>query len=187
MKYTSNYGAIKVINDNRTSYLLKDTTGIEFMFEVYPMNFTEEDLNNVISNTHAPIWFIRYVTSIIEVEEKDIEYALKNGFIIKLSITGYVIDNYGFIHNISFDKKTESYKININNVGIRVIKENNTNAIPLSDVLITALKESDNPKLLAGALHNQNKMLMSLIYKEFDRYSEKLNILEDKIRQLEQK
>jgi len=178
MTTTLNYGAITIIVDVRTFYSMIDSTGMDFTFEVYPLHITEEQINAVLRSLQMEkIWFIDYTISIIQPTEEEILQALNDGLLLKLSMSGFVIDNYGITHNIEFNKETESYTIKISN-SLSIFK-NNPDLTCLSDFLIDFVKESDNKRMALSSIGSGRRL--------YGKLFSKIKDLEDRVRLLEQK
>jgi hypothetical protein len=183
-EYTEKYGAITSIVDNATSHSVKDSTGTEFTFEIAPINISEEEINQVyISIGNSKVWFIHYTTSFKEPTEDDIKKALNDGLLIKIYKTCQILDNYGIMHNLEYDKIQNKYIIKIN----QQIKYNAARLLlPLSNQLIYRSKLTNDIGLLSG-ITNSDRIFLSDIFSEIDKLKEIIKVQEDRIKLLEQK
>lgn len=178
MSSTINYGAITEIVDNRTSYSMRDSTGTDYTFEVYPLIIDQSQINQAITSLDIPnFWFIDYQVTIGKPSDTDIQKALNEGLLLKLSMNCFVIDNYGITHNVEFLKDTGEYILKIHNI-IKIIRKNE-NVMALSDLLIDFIKESDNKRLALSSIDPGRQLFAKL----FD----KIKDLENRIKVLEQK
>lgn len=178
MTSTINYGAITKIIDNRVTYSMIDSTQTNFIFEVYPINIDQDEINKAIQSSGIPnFWFIAYNTDIIEPTKSDIDKAINEGLLIKLSIKCTIIDNFGVLHSLEFNNDTEKYKIKINN--LIYIHNNSKRLIRLSDLLIDHIKESNNVEI--------NLYSFSSSYFLFGKLLDKIKYLEERVKILEEK
>jgi hypothetical protein len=178
MTTTLNYGAITEIVDDRTFYSMIDSTGTEFTFEVYPLHITKDQINAVLTSLEMKnLWFIDYKISITEPTDEEILDVLNDGLLLKLSMSCFIIDNYGITHNVEFNKETESYTIKISN-SLSFAKKN-PDLTSLSDFLIDFVKESDNKKMALSSFGTGRKL--------YGKLFSKIKDLEDRVRLLEQK
>jgi hypothetical protein len=183
-EFTPYYGVLTSITDNTTTYSMKDTDGTEFMFEVYPINISEDEIRQSFENVKKDnYWYILSLTSIEPPSSYLIKKAIDDGTIIKLSIKCEIFDNYGLIHTLIFDREEEKYKIvNSNNIS------NNRNIfIPFNDNTISLIKSSPTPRLtLLGISHNL-RFTFGNILERLYKSEETIKILEEKIKLLESK
>ena len=176
MSSTKNYGAITEIVDNTTVYSMKDSTGMEFTFEVYPININENEINETLNGLGIDnLWLIGYKTSIVAPRNNEIQKAIEEGMILKLSMNCLIVDNYGIFHKLEFDNEQRKYKIKVNSIINILIKE----VVPLSDFLIDFIKESDNIKVAIISI-GQGRQLYTKLFS-------KIKDLEDRVKLLEQK
>jgi hypothetical protein len=173
---TPYYGKILSIVDNRTSYIHKDSNGNEYTFEVYPINITENDINNALTGISNAVWFIAYKTTILPPTTDDIDKALTTGQLIKLSMMCNIIDNYGLAHSLSFNIPQETYSIKLN-LSIHSIIKNKT-VLQLSDTLIKIIKEVDNPTQAVQGLTNSSRLLIGIMMDRLDALETRLKSLE---------
>lgn len=184
--YTPKYGAINSVIDNTTTYSIKDNTGTDFMFEVNPININEEQLSEILlSFGNENVWFIKAHSNIVPPKEYDIQKALEKGYIIKLSISCILIDNYGIVHQIEYDEKDNKYNVKPNNL-IKMVKQM-PDYFPLSDLLIDLIKESNNPRNILIGLSNYSKIVYTKTFTEIKLLQDELKSLSDRIKILEQK
>lgn len=187
-EYTDRYGAITSIINDTTSKTVIDSTGTEFLFEVVPINITEEEINEVFSvNNITNVWFINYTTSVKTPTENDIKRALTDGLIITIYIECQIIDNYGILHIIEYDKIEKKYVIKINQQ-LKYIILNNIPDLPMafSNDLIDKCKSNSNVKLFT-AITPISRFLFSDLYYEVNKLKEIIKVQEDRIKLLEQK
>lgn len=182
--YTPYYGALTQIVDNTTSYSTKDSTGTDFTFEVIPLNITESEINNALGKfTNKPVWFIRCKTELYPPDDKEINKALEDGVLIKLSMKCSVFDNYGFIHQIVFNKDASKYEIKMGNY---YNHPQAVDIIPLSNRLIDFVKEIDNPKNILG-FTNYSKLLFTKLLNDVEDLKEIVKTQNERMKVLEQK
>lgn len=174
--FTPNYGALNEIIDDTKIYSMKDSTGTEFTFEVYPVKISKEEINEVLGQT-KDIWFISFEKQIQGPTDNEIKKVLEQGLIIKLSMNVILIDNFGFIHRIEFDKTNEKYKIVLtkNSHMIQYLEH-----LQLSDSLIDIIKQSSSPKLLVQGLSIHSRIMFTNVFNKIKDLEEKLKILEQK-------
>lgn len=178
MTSTLNYGAITEIVDDRTFYSMMDSTGTDFTFEVYPLHITEMQINAVLKPLQMEnLWFIDYKISITQPTDEEIQDIINEGLLLKLSMSCFVIDNYGITHNVEFNKETESYTIKISN-SVSFFK-NNPDYSCLSDFLIDFVKESNNKRIALSSIGTGRRL--------YGKLFSKIKDLEDRVRLLEQK
>jgi hypothetical protein len=160
--FTPNYGELKSIIENTTVYSMKDSTGTEFMFEVYPVHITESDLKEYASQVGEGRWFICYASELIQPTQEDIDEALEKGLLIKLFYNIQLIDNYGIYHTIKFNKELEKYKFVKN---LLVINTDSLNMVlPLNNFLIKHIKNSSLKLKLR--ISNDMRFLSDVIFSE---------------------
>lgn len=182
---TDRYGAITSIIDNINSHSVKDSTGTDFTFEVAPINISEEEINEVYTSIgNSKVWFIHSTTSFKEPTENDIKKALDDGLLIKIYKTCQILDNYGFVHNLEYDKLKNKYTIKINQQ-IKYIVTNNL-VLPLSNQLIYRCKQTKDIRHL-NSITNPDRIFLSDIFGEIDKLKETIKVQEDRIKLLEQK
>jgi hypothetical protein len=186
LSFTPNYGAIREIIDERTTYAMKDSTDTEFVFEMCPLHISSEEIDNFfIDNKLTNIWFIDAKISFKPPTESDIEKALNDGLIIKINFTVAILDNYGYLHSITYNEKDKKYNINLNK-SVFYGKNSSEELEPYSDDLIDIIKAYSYPKLFAGISAN-NRFLFGYLFNELNKSYELIKKLEEKINILEQK
>jgi hypothetical protein len=174
--FTLNYGALTDITDNRTTYSTKDSTGTDYTFEVYPLRISQNEINQALNGIDG-VWFIAFETSITSPKDTDIQTALEQGLFIKLSMNCVIIDNLGFQHMVEFDKSQERYKIKGNNL-LQILK--NIDHMPLSDVLIDVIKQSNKPKMVSQGMTAYSKILFTKVFEHIYALEERIKVLEQK-------
>lgn len=174
--FTPNYGALTEIVDNTASYSMKDSTDTDYTFEVYPLRITQNDINEALSK-NAGVWFIAFQTNITPPFDTQIQKALQDGLLIKLSMNCILVDNFGFQHMVEFDRANEKYRIKFiqNYYHIK-----NIDFIQFSDIFIDLIKESSNPKMLVQGMSVSCRVLFTKIFKHIYDLEEKVKTLEQK-------
>lgn len=181
-EFTRKYGAITSIIDDTRVYSMNDTDGTDFLFEVYPLNISEDEINETLKDDNR--WFIYYKTYITRPHSYLIKKAIDEGNIIKLSINCEVYDNYGILHNIFFDKEKEKYRIN---TSYKLTHLSMNTMTPFNDKLIELIKINPTPEIFIMGINNSIRYIFGLILDRLDKQNEIIKILDDKIKILEGK
>jgi hypothetical protein len=174
-KIDDNYGAINSIVDNTSSIYVKDSNGTEYLFEVNPLELKEDEIQKALQEVDKKIWFINYKTAVRQPTDREIQQALENGEILKASINGTIIDNYGTIHSIYLDKKENIYKIRINNLINYLSKSPNFK--PLSSEIIDFIQASEDPMAIARNFRESTTLI-------FEHFTKNINTLNETIKRI---
>jgi hypothetical protein len=181
--YRPRYGALTSIIDNTVSYDVKDSSENSFTFEVAPINISEAEINNAFKDT-PDVWLISYTTSITPPTNNDINKAINEGLLIKISINCNIIDNFGTIHTLYYDKETDKYEIVVNRtISIPHIRSQHQ---PLTNHIIDYVKLFKNV-IYFPAINAGSRILFSEIAKEIKQLKEIIKNQEERIKILEQK
>jgi hypothetical protein len=163
--FTQNYGTISSITNNIStlnkaySIVLSNSTvsTMDFLFEVAPINISSPQISTVLGTTG--VWFISYNTQLTPPTEDEINRAMDGEGLIKLSMKGTLVDNYGLIHNLLYNPASNQYNIKINPI-IEYTSLLST-LKPLSNILIDTVKENVSDYTYMMALNNIERSIFN--------------------------
>jgi hypothetical protein len=186
METTENYGRITEMVVNTTEYVHRDSDDNEYTFEVYPITISTSEIDSALSRINiGNVWFVSFKTSITPPKDDEIQKALTDGLLIKLYFNAVIIDNYGFVHTIIFDKEQEKYNI-VTSPNLLLITEPHS-MMPLPNSYIDMLKEADNPLSVINSIQISSRVMHKRIGSQFNSLFREIKSLEDRLKLLEQK
>lgn len=189
--YTTNYGAINEIAFSRPPYTYTDSTGTNFAFEVIPINISASEINQIKTTVYpentSRYWFISFDTKLIIPTDADINTALLQGSIITLTMSGIVIDNYGFKHLIEYDTTLNKYKINQSSLLRVKYIINYPEVQPLSNALIDCIKITGNPYQPLSSFNNYYKTIFTRLLEGLNSVDQNVSSLLFTIQSLEER
>lgn len=133
---TPNYGVITAIQDDTTAITVKDDNDNELVVEVLPVMIDETHIQNILQED-TNRWIIKYMNSIPEPSNHQIQQAINTGQLLQVVQTVQIVDNYGLSYRLTYNKEMGVYENKNRNLGQL------SNLMPLNDIFIDYLQQNE--------------------------------------------